>query len=462
MTVSRDRAVVATLVASELAIGLLYAREGAGYVLDDWFTLGNRRVDGIWSTPGHLIFVNRPGAGLIYCIVFGVFGGHPLVGLTLLTALSAATAVLVYCIARRLLDWHIAAAVAGAWVVLPNHTSLEYWQSCVPLSAATVALLLGALVMTRPEVSWRRAGAAAMVLTVASLTYEAVFPAAVVAVALLPLLAGRRWQWRRALGEVCLLLPAAIYLVRYRSTQKSVSTVAPLQQALPGHFGWGVIRGGPLATAVLAIALVLMLAALLRLALPGFRNETGLGERLIAFGLLVIVMGAIPFTFYLYAPLGAGDRFTLVSAIGGALAWVGVGVMLWRWRALVVGAALALAVLATVAHVDRIDRWTTAAADGQRIVATVVARSPTPPTAPVILGPSPVQEANVAAFLDQSNVTGMLRYLYGTDVAGGITYTRADYDRFPPEQRVDVWALSRLHPDVDLSVDRQGLPRTAG
>src|SRR5204862_3202234 len=119
--------------------------------LDDWFTLGNAKVDGIASTPGHAIFVNRPGAGLLYCIQFGLLGGHPLAGLVVLTALAAATAVLLFLLARRYLPRIVAAAIAGAWVVLPNHTSLEFWQSCAPLGAAVVLVLAGGIVIARPD-----------------------------------------------------------------------------------------------------------------------------------------------------------------------------------------------------------------------------------------------------------------------------------------------------------------------
>jgi len=108
------------------------------------------------------------------------------------------------------------------------------------------------------------------------------------------------------------------------------------------------------------------------------------------------------------------------------------------------------------------ERWTTAAGDSNRIVAEIERRFPSPPAGLIVLGPAPVQEANITAFLDQSNVTGMLRYLYGRDVPGGIAYSRADYERFPPNQRIDIWDLSHLNPDVDLSSDHQGKPVTLG
>ncbi|HVV36364.1 MAG TPA: hypothetical protein VHC63_07145 [Acidimicrobiales bacterium] len=448
-------------MAAEIVIGAAYALGGAGYVLDDWFTLGNAKVDGVWGTPGHLIFVNRPGAGLLYCLVFGVFGGHPLVGLALLTALGAATAAVLYVLCRRFVSVPVAAAVATVWVVLPNHTSLEFWQSCTSLAAATLLTVVAALFVARRAPSTRQTLIAAALVTAGSLTYEAVFPVGALVVVFLPLLAGRAWRGRDLIGRASLLLPAAVYLVLYRSTQKTISKVGPLGQVLAGHFGWGIVPGGTGATVVLLVAMLALAVAGVRLALPGFRTGTGLGERLVVIGLVVIAAGTIPFTFYLYAPLGAGDRFDLVSSIGGALAWTGIGLMLWRWRTVVAAGAAVLLVMAFTARVQRMERWTTAAADSNRVARAITARFPQPPPQRVVLGPSPVQDHDVAALLDQSNVAGLLRFLYGRTVPGGIAYRRADYDRTPAAYRFDVWRLSHLRADVDLSSDRQGVPVTA-
>jgi hypothetical protein len=433
---------------------------GAGYVLDDWFTLGNAKADGIWGTPGHLIFVNRPGAGLLYSLVFGVFGGHPAVGLAVLTLLSAATAALLFVLCRRFVSLPVAAVIAALWVLLPNHTSLEYWQSCTPLAAATLLTLGAALCVARKDSTGRQTIAAAALVTAGSLTYEAVFPIGAAVVVFLPWLAGARWRWRDAVMRGGLMIPAAVYLILFRSTQKSISQVASLQRAAPTHFGWGVVPPGKGATVVLIVALVAIAVAALKLLLPGFRADTGLGERLVVIGLGVIALGAIPFTFYFYEPLGAGDRFTLVSSIGGAMAWTGIGVMLWRWRAVVIPAAAVLLVMAMAARAQRVEQWTTAGADSQRVAHAITTRFPTPPGHEIVLGPSPVQESNIAALLDQSNVLGMLRYLYGRDVRGGIAYTRADYESVPPRYRINLWKLSRLSPTTDLSKDRQGVPVT--
>ena len=71
----------------------------------------------------------------------------------------------------------------------------------------------------------------------------------------------------------------------------------------------------------------------------------------------------IPFAKYLYAPLGRGDRFNFVSAIGGALVWAGLagdgrraGASRWRWPAVVV-----LVAAGCYARVERAVLWHRAA-----------------------------------------------------------------------------------------------------
>lgn len=200
--------------------------------------------------------------------------------------------------------------------------------------------------------------------------------------------------------------------------------------------------------------------AVVRVVLPSFRSGVRGPEVLILAGTGIILAGAVPFIAYFYAPLGAGDRFNLTSAFGGLLVWVGAAQWLARWRWAVLAAVAALVAITLPTRFQRQELWTTAAGDAKRVAAAISQRFPSAPPEPVVLGPSPVQQQNVAALLDQSNVTGMLRYLYGRDVPGGIAYSRSDYERFPPEQRIDLWSLSRLRPDVDLSTDRQGLPVT--
>lgn len=462
MSSVRPRWVPFALVVAELLIGGWYASRGAGYLLDDYYTLGNARIHGALGAYGHDLFLSRPGAGLLYALIFGVLGGHPLAGLLLMTAIGAASAVTLYLLMARFVRWELAATTAGLWVLLPNHSSLEYWQSAAPLAMSVLLVLAGGVLIARPRPGRLEWLLAVGFFVAASLTYEAVLPAAALLALLGPHLAGGRLRLRPLVLASAGFAGAGLWILANRTDLKQVNTeFGRLRQALPGHFGWGIVRAGPLASILLALALSGVTVCLARLALPSFRSSTGSGERMVAAGMVVIALGVLPFAAYLYAPLGAGDRFNLVSAIGGALTWVGLGAVLWRWRPLALAGTAALLVLALAARAQRVETWTTAAGDARRIEMAIRDRFARPPLGPIVLGPSPVQRMNVAAYLDQSNVLGMLQYLFGQDVAGGIAYRRADYERFPASLRVDIWALSRLEADTDLSVDHQGVPVTA-
>jgi hypothetical protein len=319
------------------------------------------------------------------------------------------------------------------------------------------------LLVSGEAVSRRRLTLALAVLVAATLTYEAVLPAAAFGI-VVTLFAQRRSTIRWRVGAVLLVGAACVgYQLAFPDPSKRLGTeLAPVQDALPGQFGWGIVGNGTPATLLLVLVLSACVVAIVRLALPSFRPPDAKPEVLIVSGLVVVMLGALPFTLYFYAPLGAGDRFNLASAFGGVLVWLGIALWVRRAPLIAVAGALALVALALPARVDRQRTWTTAAGDGERVANAILERFPRPlgPSGSVVLGPAPVQRLNVAAFLDQSNVSGLLRYLYGRDVPGGIAYSIEDFERFPPDQRFDLRELSRLQADVDLSSDRQGVPVT--
>ena len=73
-----------------LLASLLYAVLGTGYVLDDWFTLRYAHFDGAWAAAGPDQHTARPGAAVVYAVVFGI-GRHPLAVLAIQAAIGAAT-----------------------------------------------------------------------------------------------------------------------------------------------------------------------------------------------------------------------------------------------------------------------------------------------------------------------------------------------------------------------------------
>src|SRR3954468_5740901 len=63
----------------------LHAALGPGFVLDDWFNLRNAAFGGAWSSAGTAQQTARPGAAVVYALVFGGLGRHPLAVLAVLT-----------------------------------------------------------------------------------------------------------------------------------------------------------------------------------------------------------------------------------------------------------------------------------------------------------------------------------------------------------------------------------------
>ena len=162
-------------------------------------------------------------------------------------------------------------------------------------------------------------------------------------------------------------------------------------------------------------------------------------------GFVVVVLGVLPFVRYFYAPLGAGDRFNAVSALGGALMWAGVIDLLWSKRREVGATALVLLLgFGLVARLDRVELWSTAAKDARAIQRVARAQVPEP-TGVVVVGPEVVQIDNVAAFLDPSNIEPALRIAYGDEgIRARMAFREEDLTSADPGNIVDASAVIAL------------------
>jgi hypothetical protein len=137
-----------------------------------------------------------------------------------------------------------------------------------------------------------------------------------------------------------------------------------------------------------------------------------------------------------------------LSSLGGAMVWVG---LIWmvgrRWRGLAAGAAVLLVAGSVSARVERTEIWRTAASDSDRIVEAIQLTDPS--CTVVYVGPAPIQQQNVAAFVDQSNVDAAVQVVLGDrNVRGVMTFDERAFDKAPAECRVDIRPLSELEPDV--------------
>ena len=171
---------------------------------------------------------------------------------------------------------------------------------------------------------------------------------------------------------------------------------------------------------------------------------------LVVTGWVVVALGVAPFAVYFYSPLGAGDRVTVVSSVGGALVLAGLLEHLRRRSSAAAAVVLAVVVVpAAVVGLERADRWDRAGEDADRILEAIQERWPEPPDDKIVIGPEPIVEGNIAAFLDQSNIDTAVALVYDDrSVRGAITFSQERFEEFAPEQRLDIRPFSTLDPEA--------------
>lgn len=385
-----------------MATAVPVALRGPDYVLDDWYLLANARFDGWWNALGGELVRARPGSGVVYAATHGLVGRHPLVALVVQVVLASAVAVVLWDLVRRFLSPVESLAVAALWVLLPNHGSLLYWTTGAAITVALLLLLLGcrALLADRPAL-------AALLFAASVLTYEATAPAAVAAAVGVPWLLGRPWR-RSAVVGAAMLLPAGLWVAVNRpSVKRGLGQTADLGQLLPAHVGWGVL---PDRVAVLGGTAACVVVTLLAVEVVRGRRVTR-EAAMVAGGVALIGLGTIPFVRYFYAPLGAGDRVNVVAGVGTALVWAAV--LLWTARRApaIVRPVVVLPLLGfAVATWQATEGWAAAADDSVAVLASL---GDVGPGDRVVVTRSEMHR-NVAAFLDQSNISSAVQLEAGT------------------------------------------------
>lgn len=433
-----------TLTVLAVGVALPYALMGVGFVLDDWLVLALAHFDGALGAPGRLTWLNRPGQGAVYAVTFGLIGDHPLVHYIFQVALSAVTAILLHKLLLRFLSRGQALGIAALWVVVPNHGSLIRWPSASMILVALALLLVGGLLLTRPDPDVRADVAAGVLITASVLCYEAMAPAAVAVALALPRLASGRWRWRAsAMGCAGAVAALGWVLLHFNPAKAGLDVTLNVTHIFPAHFGWGIAPPPALSavTALFGVAGLLVLAV----------RAVGLGGRerkvdwLFLSGIALIGLGTAPFLRYFYAPVGAGDRVNVVAGVGTALCWYALGRLCWEWRRPVAAAAGGVVLLSMVAAGLEGDRtWSRAAREGQRILAAL---PETTPKGTIVVGPRPVQIRNVASFLDRTNIEYAVQLRLDDRTAKArMSWDDADFGSVPPELRIDVRNLESAGP----------------
>lgn len=436
LTLAKRRAIIAAL---SVAVGAFDLARGTGFVLDDWYWLRNAAFHGAAhaATAGNGQAAARPGAGLVYAFVFGVLGRHPLPVVVLMSLVGLVVSLLLLALLERYLPWPLALTTVACWVVFANHTSLEVWASCANIPAA-LALGCGGLLVGLGHRTDRGAALAGLLMAAACLCYQAVLPVLVVGLVVLPWVERRRAD-RRLIAWSALWGGAALaWMALHWDRAKSLSAgYEQMRLAIPAHFGWGIVPDGPAAALTTLAAGVGVVVAVWLVATRRLTQTNRGSVTAIVSGLAVIVLGLVPFAGYRYEPLGAGDRASCVTAIGGALIWAGVLGLAWTARrglAVVVGALLLVGGCA--ARWQRVAAWHAAGADAEAALAAIAARCP-PPGGVLVVTPRPPVRQDVSAFLDRSNIEAAAQLACDDpSVAARFARSEGDLSSVPPEDRL--------------------------
>jgi hypothetical protein len=273
--------------------------------------------------------------------------------------------------------------------------------------------------------------------------YEAVAPFALLLALGIPWLLERRISWPLVGATAAVAVAVLGWIFLHWHEANSIQGLTAVDQIWPAHFGWGIAPRGPVAE-LLAVLVLLAVVAIGYETIQG-RARSPLPARLVGSGLAVLLVGASPFVLYYYGPIGGGDRFNFISAIGGALILTGVLVRGWAWRpAPVLVVVPLLLALALIVRAERVDQWDRAGNDAVAILAAVEERWPEPPER-IVLGPTPVVEDNIAAFLDNSNVNAALRFRYDDPAVRAYIAQRVeDFEGVPESERLDIRPHSTL------------------
>jgi hypothetical protein len=393
-----DWAVATALVGLAAARAVPYLVRGPKLFLDDWWALRNARFSGAFGAAGHEQLIARPGAWLVFNIEFGLIGRHPVALYLVQTALNAGVVVALFIVARRFLGPWTAAGVSATWALLPNHSAMDHWASTMQIVVALLFLTVGVGLVARATDRGTGMWPAILCFLVGGLCYEAVLPAAGLALLAVPLLCRGHVRWDAVLrGGVAIGLAGAWALAH--SWRPVPGRYADVSLVWTDHFGAGVSPSITSGRLLATIAIVAVAAALGRLLLPSVRQLAGPPERLVIAGLIVIVIGVLPFVKFPIAVIGINDRANVVSSVGAAMVWTGLLAMLVRWRRMIgIAGILTLMSFAVSARWERDRSYWRAGRDAEVIVDALTRRFPAP-AGEVLIGPAALNRSGVVGLV---------------------------------------------------------------
>jgi hypothetical protein len=373
----------------------------------------------------------------VFLVEYGVIGAHPLVIYLLQAVLVAACVVLLFVVVRRFLDAPVAAAVAGGWALMANHSTLDHWGAVMPALVSLLLLLLGVVLLERAADAGRPPVVAVLVLVASALTYEASLAAAAAAVLVVPWLCRRTVDLRQLVwGEGALVLTGAWMFAHSQHRTGDLTGWFDFGFMVPAHFGEGLVRPPLLGVALALVGLTGTALALARPHLPSLQPLPAAATGTVTAGMAVIVLGTAPFARYDIAPLGLGDRANAVAGVGTALIWVGIGSLVLRRRPMAVVAAVVFGALLLVGHLQRDVDYIRAGDDA----AAVVRRLRTfdaPPGAEVVVGPAMPKYHRIVGLI--GTLDPVVQVVTGDrGMHARVANDPADFLATPPALRLDV------------------------
>jgi hypothetical protein len=163
---------------------------------------------------------------------------------------------------------------------------------------------------------------------------------------------------------------------------------------------------------------------------------------LIAAGLALIVIGTLPFARYAIEPLALGDRANVVSSLGAAAVWLGLVVLLWRWRAIAVAFLLVFAGIVVAKHLQRDADYANAGRDAARILTAVGRAYPVSPREAIVVGPTPLFHHGVVGLIGVEDQAAR-PFLHRRDIHVYVAQHAREFYATPPELRLDTRTIRK-------------------
>ncbi len=339
----RDLLTVAGLGAASVLIVLPYLLAGPGFFMDDWRNLARLDTVGWMRAAEAGRFASRPGAWAVETVLYTTLRDHAEAWVLALAALNTAAATALYLVLRRLTVERVALVTALVWILLPNHTSLRTFPNVAPMVVGLTLLLIGILLMDSRRLVW---GAVSVAL--GGFCLEVMLLPGLAALAAMHLWRGRGTRREAWTGAAIIVVAGLLMLIHPTYDASSVirGTPAPI---LPAHFGAGLTTV-PAAAWLLGVTAAAGVVVAAVQAIRG-RGDAGSAPWLVLSGLAVMVLGLAPYVLkWPAAYRGQADRNFVVSSVGSAMVWTGIGWLVWqrtRVVASVLGAGFAALMIST-------------------------------------------------------------------------------------------------------------------